>query len=78
MLYTTKEGLCNQKPGSHLYTMDGAGCHMRPSVCGSLQHINFSMYIGLPNGTAFAQGVKRESFQPLCQSLNQGAAKPAA
>ena len=56
MLYITKEGLRNWKPGSHFYTMDGAACHMHPSVCGNLQHIQFTMYIGPPNGTVWAQG----------------------
>ena len=29
---------------------------MHPSVCRTLEHIEFWMYVGPPNGTAFAQG----------------------
>ena len=57
MLYIVKEVLRNRTPGSHFYTMDGAGCHMHPSVCRSFECIEFSMYIQLPNGTAFCTRV---------------------
>ena len=32
MLHITKEVLRNRKPRLHLYSMDGAGCHMHPST----------------------------------------------
>ena len=41
ILYITSEGLRNRKLGAHFYSVDGAGYHMRPSVCKSLQQIDF-------------------------------------
>ena len=80
MLYIAKEGVRNQKPRWHLYAMDGAGYHMQPSVYRSLQHIAFSMYIGLPNGTAFAHGYNKVEHKSAvwaaCGAFFSGVACP--
>ena len=70
MSYITKEGLRSQKPRAHFYSKECAGCHMHPSMCKSLLHIEFSMYTGPPNGTAWAQGCdKAEINQRFVQHV---------